>query len=78
MFTSFIYKNPAAFEDDFWCKVINVCVVLLSFLFAFTRSFLPGIKGIGFYACTGQDPTNDFKLSVRFSGVLGSIISNNG
>ena len=66
----FCLKNPAAFKDDFLCMVINASSILFSCLFEFTRTFLPGRQGIGFYACTGQDPTNDMKLRVRFSGVV--------
>ena len=66
----FCLKNPAAFKDDFWYALINTWVVLFSCLFEFTRTVLPGRQGIGFYACTGQDPTKDMKLRVRFSGVV--------
>ena len=50
--------------------LINACAILFSCLYEFTRTFLPGRQGIGFYACTGQDPTNDLKLRLRFSGVV--------
>ena len=60
-FTRYIFifwlKNPAAFNDDFWCVLINIWTFSFSFVFQFLRALVPGNQLLEYNICAGNDPT---------------------
>jgi len=61
----FWLKNPAAFNDEFWCLFINRWVNLFSVLSQFVFIYWPGRQRIGYYFCIGKDPLKDNILPTK-------------
>ena len=52
----FWMKNPAAFNDDFWCCFINLWILAACFIPQVVLSSLPGPLPLMFYICSGTNP----------------------
>ena len=63
----FFLKNPAAFNDEFWCRFIHIWINAFSFLLHFTQAYLPGKQLISYYICSGVNPAIDSLLPPRFN-----------
>ena len=73
----FWLKNPAAFNDDFWCVFANVWVVLFSFVSQFPRVMAPGRQLVEVDLCSGQDPTTNSSLpgfGHSYVAILGVVL----
>ena len=57
----FCLKNPAILKDEFWLCFINWWIKCFSFIFQLTWHLNSERQPIGFYICSGQDPTGDYK-----------------
>jgi hypothetical protein len=66
----FWLKNPAAFNNEFWfqfaCIWITGCAILIE---AVSHSLTPFYL-LGYYICSGKDPTEANKNLPEFKGVL--------
>ena len=66
----FWLKNPAAFHDEFWCVFINVFANVFGLVSQLTwHQSLPR-QPIGYYICSGIDPTEQLKTPLKIYGVL--------
>ena len=73
-------KNPLGFKDDFWCCFINIWSNLFCFWPQLAFAFLPGRQPVGYYICTGQDPSKNSVLPEKSNYTLpiigyGSVIA---
>jgi hypothetical protein len=48
----FWLKNPAAFQDEFWSLLVNIWVVLFSFISQIVFDVMLGIDSIHIHICT--------------------------
>jgi len=65
----FWLKNPAAFHDEFWCVFINVFANVFGLVSQLTwHQSLPR-QPIGYYICSGIDPTEQLKIPLKIYGV---------
>jgi hypothetical protein len=64
----FILKNPAAFQDEFWYRFINIWIKSFSLIFQGAWHILAIRQPIGFYICCGRDPSLDNPRSTRVYG----------
>ena len=76
----FWLKNPLGFKDDFWCCFINIWSNLFCFWPQLAFAFLPGRQPVGYYICTGQDPSKNSVLPEKSNYTLpiigyGSVIA---
>ena len=56
---TFRLKNPAAFNDDFWCQSINAWILAASFIPQVVFHNLPGSSPKMFHICSGTNPNSD-------------------
>jgi hypothetical protein len=70
----FIYvfhlKNPSAFPDDFWAKLITIWVQIFGIVFMVVWHTNAKRQPIGFYICTGQAPPVEDSSFSLFYGAL--------
>ena len=66
----FWLKNPAAFHDDFWCFFINVWVNCFGIISQFVWHSSSTRQPLGYYICSGIDPTEDFKKPLKIYGAV--------
>lgn len=66
----FVLKNPAGFSDSFWCLFINICVKSFSVFFQTIWHLTASRQPIGFYVCTGFDPSSDDRNPIKVYGVV--------
>ena len=59
----FCLKNPAAFNDDFWCRFINIWIFGVSVIPQVVNNYLSGSLPIMFHICSGTNPKFDLKNS---------------
>jgi hypothetical protein len=52
----FWLKNPAAFQNDFWCRMIAIWVHIFSLIFRGVDYFISTKMSITYYICIGQEP----------------------
>ena len=52
----FVLKNPTSLDSDFWCRFINISVLLQTLVFQIVFHRLPGKYHISFYVCSALDP----------------------
>ena len=52
----FWLKNPAALKDDFWSLIVNIWVVLFSFISQIVFDVMLGLDSIHIHICTGLSP----------------------
>ena len=64
----FWLKNPAAFDDDFWCLFIFIWVHIFSLLFRGTEHFISANMSITYFICTGKEPY--ITGQPKFSGII--------
>ena len=57
----FHLKNPTAFNDDFWCRFINIWIIGLSIIPQVVYNYLSGSLPIMFHICSGTNPSFDLK-----------------
>ena len=57
----FWLKNPAAFNDDFWCRFINIWILAASIISQLVLNNLPGPLPLMFHICCGTNPNIDLK-----------------
>ena len=55
----FWLKNPAAFNDDFWCQFINIWILAASIIPQVVLNVLPGASPLLFHVCCGTNPNID-------------------
>ena len=55
----FIYNSYGLIVEEFFARFCSRTIFLLWLLFGCTFMILPGKKGINYYMCTGENPTND-------------------
>lgn len=55
----FHMKNPLAFQDSFWKKLLSVWILLFSYTIQITAWMIPGRRNLGYYTCAGLDPSVD-------------------
>ena len=63
-------KNPAAFNDDFWCRFISLWITLASLLLQGAFQFLADYQTMPFYMCAGIKPVQSLKKSSTMTGVV--------
>jgi len=63
-------KNPSAFQDEFWAKFLSIWIYGASLISLSTWHFLAKFETMGFYICTGKDPT---KTSPHFPKAYGIL-----
>ena len=61
----FCLKNPAAFNDDFWSKFINIWIVGFSVAQQIVAAQMPGKSSVYFYICTGKNPQLDRDVPLK-------------
>ena len=66
----FWLKNPLAVKEEFWWIFLNAWVIGASFITQFVWAMLPGQQPLEFYFCTGQDPTEPYRMPLKTSGVI--------
>jgi len=49
----FMLKNPAAFQDDFWCRFISLWIFGFSLALCCAWHYALKVQSSGFYMCTG-------------------------
>ena len=69
----FWLKNPAGFDHEFWSCLINVWIILFSWIVQFVSYIMLGRENQQHYLCTGQNPALYGELHV----VPDSISPNN-
>ena len=62
----FWLKNPAGINDEFWIVVINLFIKMVNTIAMFAMHFLASRQQFGYYVCTGQDPSEDYKKPIKF------------
>ena len=67
----FIYNSYGLIVEEFFVRFCSRAIILWWLLFGCTFMILPGKKGINYYMCTGENPSNDFystkKVRVKFT-----------
>ena len=63
----FWLRNPAAFNDDFWSRFINIWVLKISYSSQFVFVYLPGQHPMSYYICVGENPKADLKQPLKFN-----------
>ena len=56
----FIYNSYGLIVEEFFVRFCSRAIILWWLLFGCTFMILPGKKGINYYMCTGENPSNDF------------------
>lgn len=69
----FILKNPAAFQDEFWIRFLNIGIKSYSLIFQSVWHLTAKRQPISFYICAGIDPSSDDQNTVRVYGIIESI-----
>jgi hypothetical protein len=65
----FWLTNPAAFQDEFWIRFVNIWIKGASLIFNFVWFTKAEHQIINYYICSGLDPTEDFKKDLKVYGV---------
>lgn len=65
----FKLKNPAAFNDTFWCFFLCLFIIIGSFLVQGSWYIYADYRPISFYMCTGRNPFHEQKRSTTIYGV---------
>jgi len=66
-------KNPSAFQDEFWAKFLSIWIYGASFISLSTWHFLAKFETMGFYICTGKDPTKTKPHFPKAYGILEAL-----
>lgn len=66
----FWLENPAAFHDDFWCLFINMWANGFGLISQLAWHFAIPRQPIGYYICSGIDPTEHLKTPLSVYGLL--------
>ena len=61
----FWLKNPAGLKDEFWIVFLNLFLKTFNIMTNFAWYFLTPRQPVGYYICTGQDPSEDYKESLK-------------
>jgi hypothetical protein len=64
-FFIFYLKNPAAFNDDFWCRFLNCFVFGFSVLLEVASFQMPGRNTLYVYICSGKNPLQDQGIPIK-------------
>ena len=74
----FWLRNPAAFQDDFWCFFIIIWVQGFGFISQLTWHLIIPRQPLGYYICSGIDPTEHLKTPLMIYGLveISSILLN--
>jgi len=73
-----LIKNHQRFADEYWCQFFNIWIFGLSSICMISWHLLVRYQPIGYYLCTGQDPTIPLKKATKVYGVMqiSSIVIN--
>jgi len=66
----FVLKNPAAFNDTFWIRFVNIWIKSVSVIGNFVWSFKAKHEVLNYYICSGEDPTEVFKIPLKSYGFV--------
>jgi hypothetical protein len=74
----FWLKNPAGFNDEFWCTFIYLWIKGMTKTSNIIFCLLAEHQLINYYICSGIDPTEDFKKPLKMYGIVefGSVLLN--
>ena len=67
-FYIFRLKNPAAFNDDFWCLFVSLLIYIISFIFIITLNTLANHQIMANFLCTGQ--ITGLSLKITGKGIM--------
>jgi hypothetical protein len=73
-FFIFYLKNPAAFNDDFWCRFINCFIFGFSVLLEVASFQMPGRNTLYVYICSGKNPLQDQDTPIKNQNVRTFLI----
>ena len=66
----FCLKNPAGFQDSFWCVFTGIWITVAGSVSQTAWHMLALRQPINYYICSGLDPTKDFKVKFEIYGVV--------
>ena len=69
----FGFKNPAAFQDEFWSFFLNIWILAFCFFSQFVYLYLPGHQPVIYHLCCGTAPSRNMELSRKINFVLAAI-----
>ena len=64
----FCLKNPAAFNNEFWCQIILIWVHIFSLLFRGIEDWISPKTSINYYICIGKKP--QLTGQPNFNGII--------
>jgi hypothetical protein len=70
-FYVFRLKNPAAFQDEFWHRFLNIWTASFSFISQSAFVYLPGRQPLNYYICTGKISSEDLETPLKINRILG-------
>jgi len=66
----FVLKNLAVFKDTFWIRFVNIWITSVSIIGNSVWSFQAEHEALNYYICSGEDPTEDFKIPLKVYGIV--------